>query len=442
MRIPYFLIILILFGGCLDGDKEPNQKCEEGSFWCDRLNECIDNSVKCSNDEPDPDKIKAVNSAVEYLKKLNIYKTDGQFYVMNVLPTRCNGCYTVELIYGNFLKNISVNVILSDFSVIGFHPKNQLKNIVSYEVCNGLNGKIISKDQRRYCDLDESMIGEILTPDNPSICCVRNEKIVDKLISDNLLICAEINFTCEPHEEKFYEFEGCGCRTRSVTGGKETRNYCSDADRGIECQTDLNIVCGWYDLSMFYCSEQPCGKNFDNPCLACQNTTIAFWTEKRCPKALNDTGEEPGNFVECMKEGFQIIEGQPRICKTESGLIFEEITCEFEGGLEVIGGSRRGITKYCLYRDIESFCFIEEITVGKCKKGDKFYVCDKTNTTDEGFYDKASGELISWAKCATQQGDGVVIGGRRDEYGCIPAAGYHWCESKKKCIRFWEESCI
>ncbi len=33
------------------------------------------------------------------------------------------------------------------------------------------------------------------------------------------------------------------------------------------------------------------------------------------------------------------------------------------------------------------------------------------------------------------------LGGDRDAHGCIPSAGYSWCESKKKCLRNWEEGC-
>jgi len=33
------------------------------------------------------------------------------------------------------------------------------------------------------------------------------------------------------------------------------------------------------------------------------------------------------------------------------------------------------------------------------------------------------------------------VGGDRDEHGCIGSAGYQWCESKKKCLRTWEEDC-
>jgi|GEM_PF-4658912 len=34
-----------------------------------------------------------------------------------------------------------------------------------------------------------------------------------------------------------------------------------------------------------------------------------------------------------------------------------------------------------------------------------------------------------------------VVGGDRDEHGCIASAGYTWCEYKNKCLRTWEESC-
>lgn len=39
--------------------------------------------------------------------------------------------------------------------------------------------------------------------------------------------------------------------------------------------------------------------------------------------------------------------------------------------------------------------------------------------------------------CAKQQ----VVGGDKDEHGCIGSAGYSWCEEKQKCLRTWEESC-
>ncbi|KAJ3260868.1 hypothetical protein HK103_007431 [Boothiomyces macroporosus] len=34
-----------------------------------------------------------------------------------------------------------------------------------------------------------------------------------------------------------------------------------------------------------------------------------------------------------------------------------------------------------------------------------------------------------------------AVGGDRDAHGCIPSAGYTWCESTQKCQRSWEEQC-
>ena len=34
-----------------------------------------------------------------------------------------------------------------------------------------------------------------------------------------------------------------------------------------------------------------------------------------------------------------------------------------------------------------------------------------------------------------------LVGGDRDEHGCIGSAGYTWCEAKQNCLRVWEEEC-
>lgn len=34
-----------------------------------------------------------------------------------------------------------------------------------------------------------------------------------------------------------------------------------------------------------------------------------------------------------------------------------------------------------------------------------------------------------------------MVGGDRDEHGCIGSAGYMWCAPKEKCLRIWEEQC-
>ncbi len=45
--------------------------------------------------------------------------------------------------------------------------------------------------------------------------------------------------------------------------------------------------------------------------------------------------------------------------------------------------------------------------------------------------------VIVISGCVQQQ----PIGGETDEHGCLPAAGYSWCEAKRKCLRTWEEDC-
>lgn len=42
--------------------------------------------------------------------------------------------------------------------------------------------------------------------------------------------------------------------------------------------------------------------------------------------------------------------------------------------------------------------------------------------------------------CA-QQDNGQVVGGDKDEHGCIGSAGYTWCGERQKCLRTWEEGC-
>lgn len=37
--------------------------------------------------------------------------------------------------------------------------------------------------------------------------------------------------------------------------------------------------------------------------------------------------------------------------------------------------------------------------------------------------------------------DEQIVGGDKDEHGCIGSAGYTWCEPKEKCLRVWEEEC-
>jgi hypothetical protein len=41
----------------------------------------------------------------------------------------------------------------------------------------------------------------------------------------------------------------------------------------------------------------------------------------------------------------------------------------------------------------------------------------------------------------TEADNNQLIGGQKDEHGCLIGAGYSWCETKQKCLRIWEETC-
>jgi predicted lipoprotein with Yx(FWY)xxD motif len=43
--------------------------------------------------------------------------------------------------------------------------------------------------------------------------------------------------------------------------------------------------------------------------------------------------------------------------------------------------------------------------------------------------------------CTATQNVTPMPGSDRDSHGCIPSAGYMWCDASQKCIRPWEENC-
>jgi len=49
--------------------------------------------------------------------------------------------------------------------------------------------------------------------------------------------------------------------------------------------------------------------------------------------------------------------------------------------------------------------------------------------------------LVRKTLTAKNQQNPQLIGGQKDEHGCLIPAGYSWCEPKQKCLREWEEPC-
>ena len=54
---------------------------------------------------------------------------------------------------------------------------------------------------------------------------------------------------------------------------------------------------------------------------------------------------------------------------------------------------------------------------------------------------KADGTIDALVKKYQEDNTPPIVGGDKDEHGCIGSAGYQWCEVKNKCLRIWEEAC-
>jgi hypothetical protein len=56
----------------------------------------------------------------------------------------------------------------------------------------------------------------------------------------------------------------------------------------------------------------------------------------------------------------------------------------------------------------------------------------------DGSYVSRTGSNCEFAECPKADN---LVGGDKDEHGCIGSAGYVWCEDKQKCLKSWEEKC-
>ena len=61
------------------------------------------------------------------------------------------------------------------------------------------------------------------------------------------------------------------------------RNFCTQESREAEaCTMEYNPVCGWYGTET-KCLKYPCAQTYSNPCVACQDSKVAYWTQGECP---------------------------------------------------------------------------------------------------------------------------------------------------------------
>ncbi len=127
-------------------------------------------------------------------------------------------------------------------------------------------------------------------------------------------------FDSQSGECKVFIWGGCGgvvpfetldeCLTECAGAAKE--NYCTDEQRGaVACTMEYRPVCGWFDPERIQCVKYPCASTYGNPCGACADDKVLYWTNGECPK--NPPVRRPAGWG----PGYEVAEKLPIECATD-----------------------------------------------------------------------------------------------------------------------------
>ncbi|MBN2095528.1 MAG: hypothetical protein JW727_05750 [Candidatus Aenigmarchaeota archaeon] len=193
-------------------------------------------------------------------------------------------------------------------------------------------------------------------------------------------------------------------------------------------------------------ATQMCCKSasdFPNTCLigACgcspensKEVKVCDCGEGKCFNGSQCVGlSSPGisSFEECVAAGYPVLESYPRQCRTPDGQVFvEEIEDPLKAACIEAGGNWNECGSRCAIDNqgkegiacpmmCEALCECGGIAGFTCPAG---YSCKMP----EGIAD-------ALGYCEPE-----IIGGQRDEYGCLTPAGYSWDSEVGACIRAWE----
>ena len=62
------------------------------------------------------------------------------------------------------------------------------------------------------------------------------------------------------------------------------RHYCGSVRSNV-CTMEYRQVCGWFN-SQIRCFRYPCAAEYSNPCVACSDYNVEYYTFGACPQAL------------------------------------------------------------------------------------------------------------------------------------------------------------
>ncbi len=95
--------------------------------------------------------------------------------------------------------------------------------------------------------------------------------------------CSLIKFMCTEGYEPFFDEKGCGCQ-KIKEDVKPERVFCEESQRNVDvCTMEYRPVCGWFNPEKVQCIKYPCAQTISNPCFACSNPDVLYWTEGECP---------------------------------------------------------------------------------------------------------------------------------------------------------------
>ncbi|VVB77981.1 Uncharacterised protein [uncultured archaeon] len=64
----------------------------------------------------------------------------------------------------------------------------------------------------------------------------------------------------------------------------DKKTYCTPKQKKAEiCPMYYSATCGWFNNSI-KCLKYPCAQTFSNPCVACADEKVEYYTEGECPK--------------------------------------------------------------------------------------------------------------------------------------------------------------
>ncbi|MBN2101363.1 MAG: hypothetical protein JW716_00660 [Candidatus Aenigmarchaeota archaeon] len=193
---------------------------------------------------PEDENVKAVNIAKGAASGLDSTILSNENTTMKVKDTvrrDCPGCWIVELEYSlmeesNRVQKATVKITIDDWKVSDTSYSQITDVAFTPEECVSEGGRAVNTVGGEGCNEDETEIGDVVGFISPNICCV------------------------------------------------PTKTYCTEEQRGVQaCTMEYRPVCGWFDESI-QCVKYPCADTYSNPCMACSDEKVEYWTEGECPQ--------------------------------------------------------------------------------------------------------------------------------------------------------------